>query len=812
MELFIILSLCIEGISGYSMLSMFSLSGCTKDNYQCRNAKINSDRMLKRYNPKVDDIERICVRDIKEDVNVLYDVLFQILDNPMFQMTGQCKGKMTTDDGSGFETSRERLVVFTYLSFELTRIASSMLLPNEVVLLSITDRPMYPSYYLEHSHSFYSYQASLGKEMHKKENIVNFVNQTPVDNFVVLDLDGTRRKQPAINEGCKRADSSAFCFYVDQYPNSCFQERHININNDSNSDLLKETVYYLENEHYNFIVLDGSSDRLGRFSAITNRELYLNTPFFFGYVQVVNDRNWNPNKRFSSHNLEFSYRNGNLLLNFPGAMSINKFVYYLQSASQILVYDKAIWEGFRDHKRFSEYLRNVGIQHYFIWKFFDPGFVNGSVMGFNTWSRIPVLYRSKMVNLVLQNTDTYLAALEQGKARSYIEEVSFNTLKRQDYFNPTRALNERKMCNDSKPICGKGRFLRHGHSKSINWTRSYGWFCQECPQTFFKDTIGNGECTKCSYPLQVNSDQSRCFDPYALEYLTIDSPFSVSWLAFSSMQFVFILATMSIFVTKRNTPIVLSSIKELTAIQLSFQLLLTVALPILFIGEVNKEICYSRPIVVGISLSILISVMLSKTQKVVIVFNKKVRVSSKEKFITNTIEWFIILIVLIVDSLILFVSYANQNTAIGTIFIYDDVRLVKHLSCNNNSTLLTQLLFTLFLVFVNCIQAYRARNLPSHYKEVIYVIYSSFISAVVLVVMTTIYYLQSNPLFQEIVMLIVAGTLNLINFALIFFYKVYVIVFCPQLNTKKAFNEKRKLKMEAQFEKSMRKTQRKTQN
>ena len=71
MELFIILAIFIEGISGLSMYALFSLSGCTKENDQCQNAKFNSDRMLKMYNPKVDDIERICVRDIKEDVKVL---------------------------------------------------------------------------------------------------------------------------------------------------------------------------------------------------------------------------------------------------------------------------------------------------------------------------------------------------------------------------------------------------------------------------------------------------------------------------------------------------------------------------------------------------------------------------------------------------------------------------------------------------------------------------------------------------------------------------------------------------------------------
>ena len=785
---------CSTKVSTLYMYGLFSLSGCANDNYQCRNAKINADRMIKIYNPNKDDIQKLCVRDMKEDVGLLYSVLFEIIENPTFDMTGLCKERQ-----KNLKARRDRLIVFTYLSFELTRIVSSMLLPNEIVVLSVTEEPMYPSYYLDHSHSYYSYQASLGEETHKSNTFKDFMKKTHLDDIVMLDL--TPKRLRAINHRCRRRDSSAFCLYVNQYSNSCFREKRIDV--ESNAVVLNKTIDFFEREHYNFVVLDGSADLLGRFSAITDKELYYGSPFFFGFVKVIKDQKWDPNKRFSSHRLKSSYRNGNVLINFHGAFLANKFLFYLNSASEILVYERAIWEGFRDHKRFREYLRSVGVTYYLFIKIVDPDFVLGSVMTFDTWSKIPVSFRSTMISLVLQNKEIYLAALEQGKSRSYIEGVSFNSLQRQDYFNPTLALEDRKMCNDSIQICGKGRYLKHGHFKNKNWTRNYGWFCQRCPEGFFKETMRNVDCKKCSFPLRVNDDHTRCYDPFTLDYLRIDHPFSVFWLVLSSVQFLLILITIFIFIVHRNTPIVLSSIKEMTAIQLLFHLLLTVALPLLFIGKMKKEICSSRPIVVGISLSVLISVMLSKTQKVFFIFNMKVRVTSSEKFISNSIEWFIILFTLIVDAIILTVSFTNQKSIIDAIFIYDNIRLVKELTCNNNDTLLTQLIFTLFLVFLNCIQGYRARNLPSNYKEVTYVIYSSFISVVVLVAITVIYFLQNKYLVREIVLLIGTGTLNFVNFALIYFYKVYIILFCPHLNTKKAFNEKRKEKIQKQFQKTL---------
>ena len=149
--------------------------------------------------------------------------------------------------------------------------------------------------------------------------------------------------------------------------------------------LLNNTLQNLNEENHHFVVLDGSTDLLGRFSAITNKELYLGSPFFFGFVKVIKHKKWDPNKRFSSHNLKLSYKNGNLLVNFPGSFLANRFFYYLNRAHYLLVYRANIWNGFRDHKQFQTYLRSLGKKYYKFIKKFDENFKPGSVMTFDTW-------------------------------------------------------------------------------------------------------------------------------------------------------------------------------------------------------------------------------------------------------------------------------------------------------------------------------------------------------------------------------------------------------------------------------------------
>ena len=97
------------------------------------------------------------------------------------------------------------------------------------------------------------------------------------------------------------------------------------------------------------------------------------------------------------------------MINFPGAILANKFLFYMTSARRILVYERAIWEGFRDHEQFKGYLRTIG--HHPLIKIYDPDFMPGSVMTFNTWSKIPVYFRLQMVDFLLQRKEIYLAAL-----------------------------------------------------------------------------------------------------------------------------------------------------------------------------------------------------------------------------------------------------------------------------------------------------------------------------------------------------------------------------------------------------------------
>ena len=96
--------------------------------------------------------------------------------------------------------------------------------------------------------------------------------------------------------------------------------------------------------------------------------------------------------------------------------------------------------------------------------------------------------------------------------------------------------------------------------------------------------------------------------------------------------------------------------------------------------------------------------------------------------------------------------------------------------------------------------AFKARRLPSYFKETTHVIYSSFTSVVSLSGLMAIYFTQRQMLAKEMVLMVFVNAVNLMHFLLIYSYKVFVIVFRPQQNTVATFNVKRQTKMQKQFQ------------
>ena len=84
--------------------------------------------------------------------------------------------------------------------------------------------------------------------------------------------------------------------------------------------------------------------------------------------------------------------------------------------------------------------------------------------------------------------------------------------------------------------------------------------------------------------------------------------------------------------------------------------------------------------------------------------------------------------------------------------------------------------------------AIRARHLPESFKETRVIIFSCVSSCVVVGNVIWLSFLQKNHYWKQIFIFYSIYFLNGINFLTLYGYKMYILLFEPEKNTKKYFN------------------------
>uniref|UniRef100_A0A7M5XNH8 Cnidarian restricted protein n=1 Tax=Clytia hemisphaerica TaxID=252671 RepID=A0A7M5XNH8_9CNID len=128
-----------------NILGLFTTTGCSPGNeFECQNALSNQNSMIEVHRRQTFWFDaHLCFKDIQNRSDLLIDTVLPLTtDEKQHYVTKDCVNK----NGS-FVRSSDRIVILTYLSFQLTKLVSSLILPlnsMDMVLVSITDRPMYP--------------------------------------------------------------------------------------------------------------------------------------------------------------------------------------------------------------------------------------------------------------------------------------------------------------------------------------------------------------------------------------------------------------------------------------------------------------------------------------------------------------------------------------------------------------------------------------------------------------------------------------------------------------------------------------------
>ena len=381
-----------------------------------------------------------------------------------------------------------------------------------------------------------------------------------------------------------------------------------------------------------------------------------------------------------------------------------------------------------------------------------------------------------------KHTDFIKARLEH----KYSEELF-----QKNYYEFHMARVHKPFCE--KPVCRKGKELYFGRYKTDTLWIRYGWHCRPCLNNTIKETIGNLICTPCPKEWKSNKLKTTCYDPYTNTLLSENSTIGIVFITICTLLCTLTVLTLLIFYKYRNTPVVLSSNKHMSFLQLTLHGTLFVTLPVLFIGIPINQTCTLRPIVIGICLTTSTTITLCKAQKLLFIFQAKVKMTETQIFMTKAVEIFLLLLMLLIDGAIIIVSFMNYPSSLLMLLFSETMS--REIYCSTNQHIQYQFAYIFAYIFAlflfNTIQGFRARKLPDNFRETSFITISSFLSSVFLSFLTLVYYSQTSEHSKSTIIAFTSFSLNAINAFCLYCYRVFIILFKPEINNSEYFQKER---------------------
>ena len=342
----------------------------------------------------------------------------------------------------------------------------------------------------------------------------------------------------------------------------------------------------------------------------------------------------------------------------------------------------------------------------------------------------------------------------------------------------TQKTSECPSCKHCKALCPSNKTL--GFVDSGAFSKKVSWKCKTCPSNY--RITGYGECLQCPKGTRQSARSSGCYDP-VLKFRAGSSCF-----ALTGVGLVVSVITIAVYSMYKKTPVVKSSNFELSLVQLISCILLHISCVVLnVIFEPSVMICTVRPMLYSTLLVALVSIVVCKAEKVLIIFFTKQRLSKKNikdiKIRQLVIFGFLISINFILTPASFTLPASVKFKSAGV--INGDSFYRKY--CSSDTEFYIQALYAIAILVLAMFQGYRGRKLPTNYNEGNSILVASSMTIPVLVfcIWQLRYNIDSNPY----------NTLNTmwgsLSIALIFLVvclygvKVFVIIFQASKNTKK---------------------------
>ncbi|KAM5191416.1 vomeronasal type-2 receptor 26-like [Mantella aurantiaca] len=308
--------------------------------------------------------------------------------------------------------------------------------------------------------------------------------------------------------------------------------------------------------------------------------------------------------------------------------------------------------------------------------------------------------------------------------------------------------------------------------------------CDSCSEGEISNHSDSEKCKRCPDNKWPNRAKNICIDKLN-EYLSYEEDILVSFFSLTSVMFATIsLFILGLFILRRSTPIVRANNRNLSFILL-FSLMLSFLSVFLFLGRPVDITCMLQQFSFGLSFTISVSSILTKTIMVFIAFKATRPGSCFRKWVgvklPNTVMLFCSSIQVINGVLWLSISPPFQeydmHSSPGKIII----------QCNEGSVIgfYSMLGYMGFLAALSFALAFMVRTLPDSFNEAKYITFSMLVFCSVWIAMIPAY-LSTRGKYMVAVEIFTILTSSAGILLCMFSPKLYILLLKPKQNTREA--------------------------
>eukprot|EP00117_Sycon_ciliatum_P028702 scpid27874/ scgid5069/ Metabotropic glutamate receptor 3 len=313
-------------------------------------------------------------------------------------------------------------------------------------------------------------------------------------------------------------------------------------------------------------------------------------------------------------------------------------------------------------------------------------------------------------------------------------------------------------------------------------SRKCCWSCKKCKSPEIANNI-TGTCKACDEKQTSNAMNTACVDLEPV-YLKWDSPYAVVMLVICALTFIITTLTIVVFAKHWETPLVRASSRELS-ICLFIGFYLGMIVTVVHITKPTVATCIIRRFGLGFSLSLCLSALLVKTNRISRVFNRDPG-RPRPAYVAPEWQIFFTAALTLVQVLICTVWLVVQPAVSEVDVSRPNIEVQLKCDLARSAGFYVSLLYVLVLMLIVTIYGVRTRKIPENFNEARYISFSMYTMCTVWVGTIPTYFgvkvgFESGLLGLPLIISIFA----MVGF--LFVPKLYVILFDSERNNRRNF-------------------------